>query len=120
MLSVQPRMASVHSDLFHLSYADHPDLHSFPTRRSSDLLAREHVAGFFAYTAADISAARPNQLRNFITRLDRKSTRLNSSHVSPSYAVFCLKNKTDPALSEHGRWFVVADQRHRFHSRYLC
>src|SRR5699024_22776 len=27
------------------------------------------------------------------TRLDRKSTRLNSSHVSISYAVFCLKNK---------------------------
>src|SRR5207249_6868608 len=26
-------------------------------------------------------------------RLDRKSTRLNSSHVSISYAVFCLKKK---------------------------
>src|SRR5438067_7676717 len=26
-------------------------------------------------------------------QLDRKSTRLNSSHVSTSYAVFCLKNK---------------------------
>src|SRR5699024_12315301 len=28
------------------------------------------------------------------TKLDRKSTRLNSSHVSISYAVFCLKKKT--------------------------
>src|SRR5438874_10323837 len=27
--------------------------------------------------------------------LDRKSTRLNSSHVEISYAVFCLKKKTD-------------------------
>src|SRR5699024_12643588 len=27
-------------------------------------------------------------------RGDRKSTRLNSSHVSSSYAVFCLKTKT--------------------------
>src|SRR5699024_12122896 len=27
-------------------------------------------------------------------KLDRKSTRLNSSHVSTSYAVFCLKKKT--------------------------
>src|SRR5699024_11530083 len=27
-------------------------------------------------------------------RIDRKSTRLNSSHVSISYAVFCLKKKT--------------------------
>src|SRR5690625_6490404 len=26
--------------------------------------------------------------------LDRKSTRLNSSHVAISYAVFCLKTKT--------------------------
>src|SRR5690625_7063261 len=26
--------------------------------------------------------------------VDRKSTRLNSSHVAISYAVFCLKNKT--------------------------
>src|SRR5439155_24905850 len=27
-------------------------------------------------------------------QLDRKSTRLNSSHVAISYAVFCLKKKT--------------------------
>src|SRR5947207_6861639 len=29
-----------------------------------------------------------------IARLDRKSTRLNSSHTVISYAVFCLKKKT--------------------------
>src|SRR3712207_6929888 len=29
-----------------------------------------------------------------ITRQDRKSTRLNSSHANISYAVFCLKKKT--------------------------
>src|SRR5699024_12036007 len=29
------------------------------------------------------------------TGLDRKSTRLNSSHVSISYAVFCLKKKKE-------------------------
>src|SRR5690349_23693393 len=28
-----------------------------------------------------------------VTRIDRKSTRLNSSHVEISYAVFCLKKK---------------------------
>src|SRR5437660_8083103 len=28
-------------------------------------------------------------------RIDRKSTRLNSSHVAISYAVFCLKKKTN-------------------------
>src|SRR5699024_11590202 len=32
---------------------------------------------------------------------DRKSTRLNSSHVSISYAVFCLKKKT---LTERQLW----------------
>src|SRR3712207_7761109 len=29
-------------------------------------------------------------------RPDRKSTRLNSSHANISYAVFCLKKKTNP------------------------
>src|SRR5205814_5912840 len=29
-----------------------------------------------------------------VTSLDRKSTRLNSSHLGISYAVFCLKKKT--------------------------
>src|SRR5699024_11783937 len=32
-------------------------------------------------------------IRQNIPELDRKSTRLNSSHVSISYAVFCLKKK---------------------------
>src|SRR3712207_6296848 len=31
--------------------------------------------------------------------LDRKSTRLNSSHANISYAVFCLKKKKDYSLS---------------------
>src|SRR5690625_7019534 len=31
-------------------------------------------------------------------KLDRKSTRLNSSHVAISYAVFCLKKKTNITL----------------------
>src|SRR5699024_11421653 len=31
---------------------------------------------------------------------DRKSTRLNSSHVSISYAVFCLKKKTHSLAGE--------------------
>src|SRR5689334_9358787 len=37
-------------------------------------------------------------------RSDRKSTRLNSSHSSISYAVFCLKKKTccSPALAAPG------------------
>src|SRR6267143_1659090 len=39
-------------------------------------------------------------------RIDRKSTRLNSSHSSISYAVFCLKKKnTKPVANVNG--FVV-------------
>src|SRR5690625_5783233 len=33
---------------------------------------------------------------------DRKSTRLNSSHVAISYAVFCLKKKTSQSLRQTG------------------
>src|SRR5947209_11194366 len=33
-------------------------------------------------------------LTSFQSHLDRKSTRLNSSHANISYAVFCLKKKT--------------------------
>src|ERR1039458_729066 len=36
--------------------------------------------------------------------LDRKSTRLNSSHLGISYAVFCLKKK-NPAPRTHGKRF---------------
>src|SRR3712207_6881273 len=32
-------------------------------------------------------------------RVDRKSTRLNSSHANISYAVFCLKKKKRPLIS---------------------
>src|SRR5438067_6475858 len=34
--------------------------------------------------------------RQLVAAQDRKSTRLNSSHVSISYAVFCLKKKKLP------------------------
>src|SRR5690606_40948031 len=40
--------------------------------------------------------------------LDRKSTRLNSSHVKISYAVFCLKKKKQP----HRRERRTGRQRH--------
>src|SRR5437667_3418956 len=48
---------------------------------------REQVAGFLDWTC-------PSSVRQ---ALDRKSTRLNSSHITISYAVFCLKKKIDAA-----------------------
>src|SRR5690625_6549456 len=41
----------------------------------------------------DIDVARIEVLREHAAIADRKSTRLNSSHVAISYAVFCLKKK---------------------------
>src|SRR5690606_39286406 len=82
----------------------HRDLHSFPTRRSSDLrdlfplgpLSGEAAGHSRQRGGGRRRGGRPGrdqpQARR-PRRLDRKSTRLNSSHVKISYAVFCLKKK---------------------------
>src|SRR5690554_2107402 len=44
--------------------------------------------------AEDFSEADFDFAQAHLRMLDRKSTRLNSSHVRISYAVFCLKKKT--------------------------
>src|SRR5205807_9216457 len=46
-----------------------------------------------------IEAARDLRLRSGEPDLDRKSTRLNSSHLVISYAVFCLKKKRNDIFS---------------------
>src|SRR5207245_11046069 len=84
----------------------YPDLHSFPTRRSSDLLTKENPAA--RRNPIDTEFDRIFLLRNkeadeFYAKVapslsDRKSTRLNSSHGSISYAVFCLKKKKTKKL----------------------
>src|SRR5690606_41996556 len=45
-------------------------------------------AGGFLYSAMKVSDSNPFLLCSIA--IDRKSTRLNSSHVKSSYAVFCL------------------------------
>src|SRR5437763_10652078 len=72
---------------FFTSFGAHPDLHSFPTRRSSDLDLAVHPARDGAHRPA-LQIRRPVDVGQ-----DRKSTRLNSSHRCISYAVFCLKKK---------------------------
>src|SRR5438105_7571832 len=47
------------------------------------------------FPVTDDAALRASTLKNS----DRKSTRLNSSHEWTSYAVFCLKKKTDGYLA---------------------
>src|SRR5207302_10111087 len=92
-------------------------LHHFPTRRSSDLAgepcrscppagavsAAAGRTGRGAPRTRDARGARDTEgdrtpacaasARSSHTHPDRKSTRLNSSHVKSSYAVFCLKKK---------------------------
>src|SRR5207244_13166146 len=70
-------------------------LHSFPTRRSSDLGRSNNYSvngGDSNDLFANLPAVQPSpdSVEEF---RDRKSTRLNSSHQIISYAVFCLKKK---------------------------
>src|SRR5437762_4142047 len=44
---------------------------------------------------AEVDKLRPARLEMINPQIDRKSTRLNSSHRCISYAVFCLKKKTN-------------------------
>src|SRR5207244_13621245 len=108
-LHVPPSSSIVFSaypySLFFCCSVDHPVLHSFPTRRSSDLAGMEGalpsvVGGMvgvpiiavptsvgYGSSFGGITAKRTSIAQ------DRKSTRLNSSHQIISYAVFCLKKK---------------------------
>src|SRR5437667_2070094 len=84
-------------------YGPHRALHSFPTRRSSDLKDNTlHVAGrtfhekgesLRAVSRIERQAVLGGETARRLSPLDRKSTRLNSSHITISYAVFCLKKK---------------------------
>src|SRR5690606_41922583 len=95
-------------------YGGPRDLHSFPTRRSSDLTAATRGRSPTGRGARPDSSRPPRpspraarrqssrggsspaaRRRRSQARQDRKSTRLNSSHVKISYAVFCLKKKTN-------------------------
>src|SRR5690348_17997117 len=45
--------------------------------------------------------------RDIHSNIDRKSTRLNSSHPSISYAVFCLKKKKKQQLNHNCRSNII-------------
>src|SRR5258705_7790665 len=55
------------------------------------------LEGLVAKGAARVEGGRPKRYRPE----DRKSTRLNSSHLGISYAVFCLKKKKTKHLMRH-------------------
>src|SRR5437899_7902458 len=81
----------------------------FPTRRSSDLLSPEDYGVIqlvemtldFVAILAGAKLAIGEDCHEVERHFeDRKSTRLNSSHLGISYAVFCLKKKIRSRNSE--------------------
>src|SRR5207248_11796963 len=84
--------------LFFFCFYDTPPTEIYTlslTRRSSDLTpsgGAASVAGSSSAAPTSIPAV-PAASRSAVPTGDRKSTRLNSSHRTISYAVFCLKKK---------------------------
>src|SRR6266487_5776667 len=76
------------TEIYTLSLHDALPISPPPPRRAPGARASRDAA-----TAG--SPPRPDRRRRCRRRRDRKSTRLNSSHPSISYAVFCLKKKTN-------------------------
>src|SRR2546422_6811414 len=75
--------------------------------RHAELLAglevlERGVAGEFHRADGFRANQRGSEVDGFRKRLDRKSTRLNSSHGYISYAVFCLKKKKHKHAHHYG------------------
>src|SRR5690606_42011163 len=96
-------LAGLSNSPFLYGYGAPRALPSFPTRRSSDLAGDAGMAstakhfpthaGVRADSHTEAAVDRREYTELLEDLLDRKSTRLNSSHVKISYAVFCLKKK---------------------------
>src|SRR3712207_7016576 len=69
---------------------------AFAAIRAADFLAGS-VCWFDVYVR--LGAGKHVKILNAGDSLDRKSTRLNSSHANISYAVFCLKKKSKFLIS---------------------
>src|SRR5256885_7517859 len=73
--------------------AGHRDPAAVPFDRRSQGLGMAYPLRNRRRRRGDCVLFAPVACRNHIGRGDRKSTRLNSSHLVISYAVFCLKKK---------------------------
>src|SRR5699024_11828178 len=77
-------------------YTDSVSTHQFSSAPNALQTASRSLQRIFT----DSMAWAMSSVRSGQTNKDRKSTRLNSSHVSISYAVFCLKKKRDHKKGE--------------------
>src|SRR5690554_7766221 len=59
-----------------------------------EILAHRIIWSFVLVLLLIVVLGRFDRIKPVLKNRDRKSTRLNSSHVRFSYAVFCLKKKT--------------------------
>src|SRR5690625_5835307 len=71
----------------------HEDLPSEPFPAEPDRSEVEESDAVEEGTVPDVSGMVLSEAQAAVEAADRKSTRLNSSHVAISYAVFCLKQK---------------------------
>src|SRR5207244_9450927 len=100
-------------------YASHRALHSFPTRRSSDL-GLGHARHGNHLERGRFTGPRHGPRGGDHGHLgvpDRKSTRLNSSHQIISYAVFCLKKKKKPHATQPSDTQVIHTKRKTRHRK---
>src|SRR5256885_7860580 len=67
----------------------------------------EQQLDVFSYVSPEQRVPQDHPLRSL--RADRKSTRLNSSHLVISYAVFCLKKKKKMTDQDHRGSVVECD-----------
>src|SRR5690242_20911835 len=75
---------------------DEPALHAAAGHQQGITLRPVLAAGGLVHLRRAAHLTRPDDQRVVEQAArDRKSTRLNSSHMSISYAVFCLKKKTN-------------------------
>src|SRR5256885_6003713 len=74
-------------------WAVQPRSTSFGSQTQTQQVAQLYAATLSAVQLRDWAEAREMSGRLQVATADRKSTRLNSSHLVISYAVFCLKKK---------------------------
>src|SRR5256886_410810 len=114
---IDPKRWNEFASNLHYSPGDYANPEAFTklAKRLAELDSSKNIGGnrlFYLSTPPEVypdiveqlgraGLARPSSPNSWVHIIDRKSTRLNSSHSQISYAVFCLKKKKKK--HKHGR-----------------